>query len=78
VRRRRALWRFDRGAAVALRAALPYATEGGWDVGAAGGCLLAAVLLWAGAPIWCGVLLSLPGATASYVMMRRYYEAGRP
>jgi hypothetical protein len=51
------------------------ATEGGWDVGAAGGCLTAAVLLWAGAPVWFGILLSLPGVGASYAMMHRYYGA---
>jgi hypothetical protein len=51
------------------------ATEGGWDVGCAGGCLIAAALLWAGAPIWCGILLSLPGTAASFAMMRRYYSA---
>jgi hypothetical protein len=51
------------------------ATEGGWDVGCAGGCLIAAVLQWAGAPIWCGILLALPGTAASYAMMRRYYGA---
>lgn len=54
------------------------ATEGGWDVGAAGGCLIAAVLLWAGAPMWCGILLSVPGAAASYAMMRRYYGGTNP
>ncbi|MBO0753918.1 MAG: MFS transporter, partial [Bradyrhizobiaceae bacterium] len=51
------------------------ATEGGWDAGCAGGCLIAAALLWAGAPIWCAILLSLPGTAVSYAMMRRHYGA---
>jgi MFS transporter, DHA1 family, inner membrane transport protein len=51
------------------------ATEGGWDVGCASACLTTAALLWADIPIWCGILLSLPGAAASLAMMRRYYGA---
>ena len=49
------------------------ATEGGWDAGAAGGCIVAAGLLWAGAPIWLGILLSLIGTAAIFVLLRRYY-----
>lgn len=52
------------------------ATEGGWDAGGAAGCLIAASMLWAGAPVWLAILLSLPGAAASFALMRRYY--GRP
>ena len=48
-------------------------TEGGWDVGAASGCMLAAGLLWAGAPISLGILLSLLGTAATCVLLRRYY-----
>jgi DHA1 family inner membrane transport protein len=51
------------------------ATEGGWDAGAATGCLAAALLLWAGAPIALGVLLSLLGAAAIFALLRRYYGA---
>jgi hypothetical protein len=29
----------------------------------------------AGAPIWLGILLSLPGAAVRFVRMRRYYGA---
>jgi hypothetical protein len=49
------------------------ATEGGWDAGAASGCIVAAALLWAGAPIWLGIALSLPGAAAAFALLRRYY-----
>jgi MFS transporter, DHA1 family, inner membrane transport protein len=49
------------------------ATEGGWDVGAASGCMATAALLWAGAPISLGILLSLLGAGAIFVLLRRYY-----
>lgn len=49
------------------------ATEGGWDAGAAGGCLVAAGLLWAGASISWAILVSLLGAAANFVLLRRYY-----
>jgi DHA1 family inner membrane transport protein len=49
------------------------AAEGGWDVGAASGCMTAAVLLWVGAPISLGILLALLGTTAIFVLLRRYY-----
>jgi hypothetical protein len=35
--------------------------------------MLAAGLLWAGAPISVGVLLSLGGTVAIFVRLRRYY-----
>ena len=50
------------------------ATEGGWDTGATTGCLTAALLLWLGAPLWAGILLSLLGAMAAFVLMRLYYQ----
>jgi DHA1 family inner membrane transport protein len=49
------------------------ATEAGWDAGAASGCLVVALLLWAGAPLWLGILLSLFGTAASFTLLRRYY-----
>jgi hypothetical protein len=49
------------------------AAEGGWDAGAAAGCLVAAGLLWAGAPIPFAILLSLLGAAANFALLRRYY-----
>ncbi|QUD89033.1 MFS transporter [Phenylobacterium montanum] len=50
------------------------ATEGGWDAGASSGCLIAAGLLWAGAPFSVGVLLALIGAASVAVLLMRYYE----
>lgn len=49
------------------------ATEGGWDAGGASGCMLAAGLMWAGAPISLAILLSLLGASAAFVLLQRYY-----
>lgn len=51
------------------------ATEGGWDAGGAAGCLAAAGLLWAGAPLSSAILLSLLGTTAAFALLRRYYGA---
>ena len=51
------------------------ATEGGWDAGGAAGCLAAAGLLWAGAPLSAAILLSLLGTTAAFILLRRYYVA---
>jgi hypothetical protein len=53
------------------------ATEGAWDVGAASGCLLAALLSALGVPISVALLLPLVGAAALFVLLRNYY-AGRP
>jgi hypothetical protein len=52
------------------------ATEGGWDIGATSGCLVAAGLLWAGAPLWAGIALSLLGTACAFALLRRYYAAG--
>jgi MFS transporter, DHA1 family, inner membrane transport protein len=49
------------------------AAEGGWDAGGASGCLVAAGLLWAGAPISLGILLALGGTVAIFTLLRRYY-----
>ena len=49
------------------------ATEGGWDAGGAAGCLTAAGLLWAGAPLSTAILISLLGTTGAFVLLRRYY-----
>jgi DHA1 family inner membrane transport protein len=49
------------------------ATEGGYDAGTACALLVTAGLLWAGAPIAVGVLLSLLGAAANFALLRRYY-----
>jgi MFS transporter, DHA1 family, inner membrane transport protein len=49
------------------------AAEGGWDVGGASALLIAAGLLTAGVPIGAAILLSLLGAVASFLLLRRYY-----
>jgi MFS transporter len=49
------------------------ATEGGWDIGCASGCLVAAILSAAGAPLSSGILLALPGMALSLFLLRRYY-----
>jgi hypothetical protein len=66
-----AIYNQAKGSPCALR--FHIATEGGWDAGAAGGCMVAAALLWAGAPISLGILLSLLGTAASFALLRRYY-----
>ena len=49
------------------------AAEGGWDLGGASGGLVAAGLLWLGAPLGVCILLSLLGALAAFALLRRYY-----
>ncbi len=49
------------------------ATEGGYDAGCAAGCLAAAALTWAGAPISYGILPALAGAGLMAVLLGRYY-----
>jgi len=49
------------------------ATEGSWDVGAATGCLLAALLSALGVQISAALLLPLPGAAALFILLRSYY-----
>ena len=49
------------------------AAEGSWDVGAATGCLLAALLSALGVQISAALLLPLPGAAALFISLRSYY-----
>jgi MFS transporter, DHA1 family, inner membrane transport protein len=49
------------------------ATEGGWDIGGAGGLVISAALIALGAHIWTGILLSLAGVAVIFVALRRYY-----
>ena len=51
------------------------AAEGGWDAGGAAGCLLVALLTWAGVPLPICILTALPGIALSYWLLRRYYAA---
>jgi hypothetical protein len=49
------------------------ATEGGWDLGCASGCVAAATLSAFGAPLSSAILLSLGGAGLSLLVLWRYY-----
>jgi len=51
------------------------ATEAAWDVGGASGCLVAALLTLAGVSLSVAILLSLIGAAALFVLLRRYYAS---
>ncbi|HEY5339071.1 MAG TPA: MFS transporter [Rhizomicrobium sp.] len=54
------------------------ATEGGWDAGGAGGCVIAALLLYFGVPISLVLLLPLIGVAAAFVLLRGYYADAAP
>ena len=66
-----AVYNLAKGSACVLR--FHIATEGGWDAGGASACLLAAALLWTGAPLSLAILLALFGTAASFGLLRRYY-----
>jgi DHA1 family inner membrane transport protein len=51
------------------------ATEGAWDVGCGSGCLVAALLSALGVSLSVAMLLSLLGAVALFVLLRRYYAS---
>ena len=50
------------------------ATEGGWDIGGAGGCIVAALMSSAGAPLSAEILVSLAGTALSLILLRHYYK----
>jgi hypothetical protein len=54
------------------------ATEGGWDIGGASGSLIAAALLYRGAPISLVLLLPLLGLAAWLIQLRLYYAQAPP
>jgi len=54
------------------------ATEGGWDTGQFFACLLAATLVWLGAPLSVAILLALPGAAILAALLWRQYGAASP
>jgi MFS transporter, DHA1 family, inner membrane transport protein len=71
-----AIYNLAKGSPCVLR--FQIATEGGWDAGGTSASLLAAGLLWAGAPLSLAILLALVGAAAALALLRRYYdELGR-
>jgi hypothetical protein len=51
-----------------------FVAEGAWDLGGGAGCMAAAALTALGAPLGDAILLSLAGALATLVMLRRYYR----
>lgn len=51
------------------------ATEGGWDIGCATGCLAAAALTWAHLPLSWSILLALAGAAVGFRLMTHAYGA---
>ena len=53
------------------------ATEGGWDIGGASGCLAAAILSALGVPLSFTILLSLAGTGLSIYVLRHYYSGLR-
>ncbi len=66
-----AMYNQAKGSSCVLR--FHIACEGAWDVGAAAGCMLAAILLWLGAPIGGTILIALAGVACNLVLLRRYY-----
>ncbi len=66
-----AVYNQSKGSPCALR--FHMAAEGGWDFGAACGCLLSAGLLWWGAPIGLAILAALLGTGVNLALLRRYY-----
>jgi hypothetical protein len=54
------------------------AAEGGWDAGGASACLMAAGIIWAGAPLPVAFLVSLLGTAAVFVLLRRVYGMPQP
>jgi MFS transporter, DHA1 family, inner membrane transport protein len=51
------------------------AAEGGWDIGCASGCLVAAIVTGLGAPLSSVILLSMAGVALSFTILRRHYVA---
>jgi hypothetical protein len=51
------------------------ATEGGWDIGGASGCVTAATLSVLGAPLSTIILLALAGVALGHFLLQRYYAA---
>jgi DHA1 family inner membrane transport protein len=49
------------------------ATEGGWDLGCAAGCLTVAFLSAIGISLSVGILLSLAGVAPLFVLLRHHY-----
>lgn len=50
------------------------ATEAGFDLAGALGCLTAGALLWTGAPYAAGIAIAALSVTASFLLLRRHYR----
>ena len=48
-------------------------TEGGWDIGCAGACVLAAALISLGTPLSVPILLALPAVATGFALLWRYF-----
>ena len=49
------------------------ACEGAWDLGCGAGAIVAAAIVWTGWSLSIAIVLALPAALASAVLLRRYY-----
>jgi MFS transporter, DHA1 family, inner membrane transport protein len=49
-------------------------SEGAWDIGCGGACLIAAGFAWAGLPLSAAILLAVPAAGAAAALLCRYYD----
>jgi DHA1 family inner membrane transport protein len=66
-----AVYNLAKGSPCTLR--FHVATEGGWDIGGASGCFMAAVLSALGVKLSLQILLSFLGMGLSFVVLSRYY-----
>jgi DHA1 family inner membrane transport protein len=54
------------------------AAEGGWDAGGATGCLVAAGLIWVGAPLSAAIAAALIGTAGAFALLRKVYGSPQP
>lgn len=71
-----AVYNLSKGSPCPLR--FHIAAEGGWDVGGATGCLVAAGLIWMGLPLSAAIAASLLGTASAFILLRRAYNAPQP
>jgi len=71
-----AVYNLSKGSPCVLR--FHIAAEGGWDAGGATGCLVAAALIWAGAPLSIAIAAALIGTAAAFALLRKVYGASQP
>jgi hypothetical protein len=71
-----AVYNLAKGSPCALR--FHFLTEGAWDLGCGGGCLVAAALTALGAPISVIILMSLAGPVVTLTVLRRHYGRAEP